>query len=125
MTISKDGDTISERPWGNFIKLYQESGVWVKRVYVNPGTRLSLQRHMHRSEKWIIVQGLGLAVVDQKEYPLKSGDVIDVPQGAVHRIGNVGEDKLIFIEVACGEHLTENDIERLQDDFRREGKTAA
>jgi mannose-6-phosphate isomerase len=115
----QDGDTISERPWGNYIKLYQESGVWVKRVLVNPGTRLSLQKHRQRSEKWIIVTGHGLAVVNDQEHPLKPGDVIDVPQGAVHRIGNTGKDRLIFIEVATGQALSENDIERLQDDYAR------
>jgi mannose-6-phosphate isomerase-like protein (cupin superfamily) len=115
-----DGDTISERPWGNYIKLYQESGVWVKRVQVNPGMRLSLQRHNQRSEKWIVVCGEGFAVIGSKGYPLKTGDVIDVPQGAIHRIGNTGQGKLIFIEVATGPDLTENDIERLQDDYERE-----
>jgi mannose-6-phosphate isomerase-like protein (cupin superfamily) len=116
-----DGDTISERPWGNYIKLYQESGVWVKRVLVNPGKRLSLQKHSQRSEKWIVVTGQGLAVINDKDHSLKSGDVIDVPLGAVHRIGNTGNEKLIFIEVATGQNLSENDIERLQDDYERKG----
>lgn len=114
-----NGDTVSERPWGNFIKLYQESGVWVKRVHVNPGKRLSLQKHHHRSEKWIVVTGLGLVTINGEEYPLQAGDVLDVPQGAVHRISNAGKDKLVFIEVACGPELTEEDIERLQDDYER------
>jgi mannose-6-phosphate isomerase-like protein (cupin superfamily) len=117
----QDGDTISERPWGNYIKLYQESGVWVKRVLVNPGGRLSLQRHNQRSEKWIVVTGEALAIIDGQEYPLKTGNVIDVPKGAVHRIANVGKEKMIFIEVATGPALSENDIERLQDDYERKG----
>jgi len=112
-------DTVSERPWGNYIKLYQESGVWVKRVEVSPGQRLSLQKHQKRSEKWIIVSGAGIALVNQEEYALSPGIIVDVPLGAVHRIGNTGEKKLIFIEVACGNYLGEDDIVRLQDDYKR------
>ena len=60
----QEGDTVVHRPWGHYFKLYQESGVWVKRVEVNPKGRLSLQRHHNRTEKWIIVQGQGIAVVN-------------------------------------------------------------
>ena len=112
----------SQRPWGNYVKLFEESGVWVKRVEVNPGARLSLQKHDHRSEKWNIVTGKGLVVIDDKEIAVGPGSVIDVPLGAVHRIGNTGSEKLIFIEVACGDQLSENDITRLQDDYARKGK---
>jgi mannose-6-phosphate isomerase-like protein (cupin superfamily) len=110
---------ISERPWGNYIKLFEESGVWVKRVEVKPGSRLSLQKHANRSEKWNIVTGQGLVILDGKEIPVGPGSVIDVPCGAVHRIGNTGKDKLVFIEVACGDQLSEDDITRLQDDYNR------
>src|SRR3989338_1895766 len=109
----------SERPWGNYIKLFQEPGVWVKRVEVNPGARLSLQKHSHRSEKWVMVAGEGVAVVNDKDVPVKPGIVIDIPVGTVHRIGNTGTRKLVFIEVACGDLLSENDIIRLQDDYKR------
>jgi len=115
----QNGDTVSERPWGNYFKLYQESGVWVKRVLVLPNSRLSLQKHAKRSEKWIVVSGEGLALVDDQEISLTQGTVVDIPQGAVHRIGNTGEKNLIFIEVACGEYLSEDDITRLQDDYSR------
>ena len=107
------------RPWGNYKKFYQENGVWIKRIEVNPKGRLSLQKHQHRSEKWIVVHGQGLAIVDDKEIPVAPGSVVDVPLGAVHRIGNPHENPLIFIEVACGEHLTEEDIIRIQDDYTR------
>jgi len=109
----------SERPWGNYVKLFQEAGVWVKRVEVNPGARLSLQKHAHRSEKWNIVSGEGLVIIDGKSIRVGPGSVVDVPVGAVHRIGNIGMEKLIFIEVACGGHLSEEDITRLQDDYTR------
>ncbi len=112
-------ENFSQRPWGNYQKLFQEPGVWVKRVEVNPAGRLSLQKHSQRSEKWIIVQGEGLAIVDSQEIPVKPGVVIDVPLGAVHRIGNTGKDALVFIEIACGSYLAEDDIIRLQDDYKR------
>jgi len=111
----------SERPWGNYRKLFEESGVWVKRIEVKPGARLSLQKHAHRSEKWHIVTGKGLVVIDDKEIEVGPGSLVDVPLGAVHRIGNTGDDKLVFIEVAFGDNLSEEDIIRLQDDYDRKG----
>ncbi len=112
-------DTFSERPWGNYIKLYQEHGVWVKRVEVSPAQRLSLQKHSHRSEKWIIVTGEGVAIVNDTEIQMGPGTVVNVPLGAVHRICNTGQSKLILIEVACGDYLSEDDIIRIQDDYSR------
>ena len=112
-------DEKSKRPWGQYHKFHQEPGVWVKRVEVNPKSRLSLQKHQHRSEKWIVVAGQGLAIVDTQEIPVKPGVVVDIPLGAVHRIGNTGEDHLVFIEVACGKYLAEDDIIRIQDDYAR------
>lgn len=115
----KDQDTFVERPWGHYMKLYQEKGVWVKRVEVKPNARLSLQKHNHRTEKWIIVGGQGLAIVDNREIPLSSGSILDIPLGAIHRIGNTGAEKLVFIEVATGDYLAEDDIVRIQDDYSR------
>ena len=109
----------SERPWGNYVKLFEESGVWVKRVEVDPGQRLSLQKHKYRSEKWNIVSGQGVVILDGQEIKVGPGSVLDVPVGCVHRIGNTGHDPLVFIEVACGERLSEDDIERIQDDYAR------
>lgn len=107
------------RPWGMYEKFYQENGVWVKRVEVKPNCRLSLQKHQHRSEKWVFVHGQGLAIVDDKEIQVAPGSVVDIPLGAVHRIGNLGNELLVFIEVATGPILTEEDIIRIQDDFKR------
>lgn len=109
----------TERPWGHYIKFMQEEGVWVKRVEVNPGARLSLQRHKHRSEKWNIISGEGLVTLDSNDIPVKAGSVLDVPVGTIHRIANTGQTKLVFIEVACGDYLSEDDIERIQDDYDR------
>jgi len=113
-----------ERPWGHYVKFYQEFGVWVKRVEVNPGCRLSLQKHRQRSEKWIIVEGFGRVVLESEDRDVGKGDVVDIAVGEVHRIGNTGEIPLIFIEVACGEYLGEDDIIRLQDDYARQDISA-
>ena len=107
------------RPWGKYQKIFQESGVWVKRVEVRPGERLSLQKHMHRSEKWIIVKGEGLVVVNNLTVTVAAGSVVDIPVRVLHRMANMGKQPLVFIEVACGNKLTEEDIVRLQDDFDR------
>ena len=111
--------TYVERPWGKYFKLFQEPGVWVKRVEVKPNSRLSLQKHAKRSEKWIVVKGTGIARVDDKEIPVKPGTTIDIPLEAVHRIGNTGDENLVFIEVATGAYLGEDDIIRIQDDYLR------
>lgn len=109
----------AKRPWGKYQKFYQENGVWVKRVEVKPDGRLSLQKHQHRSEKWVFVAGEGIAIVDGQQMTVGPGSVVDIPLGAVHRIGNTGKELLIFIEVATGAILTEEDIIRLEDDYNR------
>jgi len=110
---------ITTRPWGKYHKFHQEDGVWVKRVEVKPKARLSLQKHQHRSEKWVMVAGSGVATVDGKDIAVSFGVVVDVPLGAVHRIANTGTEDLVFIEVACGKILSEDDIIRIQDDYAR------
>ena len=117
--LKKKKKNLTIRPWGNYQVLFQETGVWVKRVEVKPQSRLSLQKHRKRSEKWIVVSGQGLATVSGKDIAVKPGVVVDVPLGAVHRIGNTGKKLLIFIEVACGSYLAEDDIIRLEDDYNR------
>lgn len=116
--MNQIGEVI-ERPWGKYFKFHQEPGVWVKRIEVNPNCRLSLQKHQHRSEKWIVVMGSGMAVVDNIEMSIEFGSVVDVPLCAVHRLVNNGTKQLVIIEVACGEYLGEDDIIRLQDDYSR------
>ena len=117
--MTEKNEIHSVRPWGQYHILFQEPGVWVKRIEVKPDSRLSLQKHAKRSEKWIVVRGKGIAVVDNSEIPVAAGTVVDVPLGAIHRIGNTGNESLVFIEVACGSYLAEDDIIRLQDDYNR------
>lgn len=115
-------DPMTVRPWGNYVKLFQENGLWVKRVEVKPGARLSLQKHACRSEKWNIVRGHGYVMLNGRKKIVGAGSVLSVPVGAIHRIANTGKKKLVFIEVAVaanGGKLSEKDIVRLEDDYAR------
>jgi mannose-6-phosphate isomerase-like protein (cupin superfamily) len=114
----RPGDA-DQRPWGEWRVLSAEPGCVVKRILVRPGARLSLQRHAHRSEHWIVVAGEGLATLDDASIALAAGSTVFIPAGAVHRIANTGAVEMVFIEVQTGALLSEDDIERLADDFSR------
>jgi mannose-6-phosphate isomerase-like protein (cupin superfamily) len=107
------------RPWGLYEVLQDDDSFKVKRIEVLPGKRLSLQRHRHRSEHWVLVQGEGLVSLDGHEIPLREGEAVDIPAGSSHRMANPGSATLIFIEVQRGDYFGEDDIERLEDDFGR------
>lgn len=108
-----------ERPWGSFTVLDEGAGYKVKRIEVLPGKRLSYQRHEHRAEHWMTVQGIALVTLDDVEHKVARGETIDIPLGSAHRVANTEDQKLIFIEVQQGDYLGEDDIVRLQDDFGR------
>ena len=111
--------TSDTRPWGGYTVLFQGPNYQVKRIEVKAGLRFSLQKHFKRAEKWIVVSGAGVAVVGGKDIPVKRGSVIEVPIEEIHRMHNTGKDTLVFIEVQLGEYLGEDDIVRLEDDFKR------
>ncbi|MFH2204473.1 MAG: phosphomannose isomerase type II C-terminal cupin domain [Elusimicrobiota bacterium] len=113
-----------ERPWGSWEILLEEPTYKVKRIIVKPAARLSYQRHSKRQEHWAVVQGKAVATLDGKDIPLAAGEHIDIPQGAAHRIANPGAQQMVFIEVQLGSYFGEDDIERLEDDYGREGTTA-
>jgi mannose-6-phosphate isomerase-like protein (cupin superfamily) len=108
-----------QKPWGNYETLRLEEGFQVKRIEVSPGHRLSYQTHARRAEKWTIVRGSGLVVLNDREYPAAAGSVFEIPIGAKHRIQNTASTPLIFVEVQIGDYLGEEDIIRLEDDYRR------
>jgi mannose-6-phosphate isomerase-like protein (cupin superfamily) len=108
-----------ERPWGSFTVLDEAEGYKVKRIEVLPRKRLSYQKHEHRCEHWMVVAGMAKVTLDGHETTVTAGGTVDVPIGAAHRIENVGNDNLIFIEIQRGTYLGEDDIQRLQDDFGR------
>jgi mannose-6-phosphate isomerase len=93
----------------------------VKRIEVLPGKRLSYQKHSQRAEHWFVVEGTAKVTLDGNEITIGTGESIDIPVGAAHRVENPGERDLIFIEVQRGRYLGEDDIVRLQDDYGRTG----
>lgn len=112
-----DSDT---RPWGMWRVSDVGAGYIVKFISVSSGQRLSLQRHKHRSERWVVVSGSGgVAEVNTNSINLVPGVVVEIPFGAVHRLSNPSDQDLHIIEVQLGELLSEDDIERLEDDYNR------
>jgi mannose-6-phosphate isomerase len=109
----------SERPWGRYEVLQEGATYKVKSIHVNPGKRLSYQRHQKRSEHWYVTDGSGEVTLDGKIHVVSRGSIIEIPQGMLHRISNTGDRELIFIEVQTGSYFGEDDIERVEDDFGR------
>lgn len=117
----------SHRPWGWYETLVEDlpegppagqGGYLVKRLWVNPGNRISLQRHRHRCEHWLVVQGSGQLETGGEQVEAVVGTSLFVPQGAVHR-ASAGPAGLLIIEVQRGAQLREDDIERFEDDYGR------
>jgi mannose-1-phosphate guanylyltransferase/mannose-6-phosphate isomerase len=107
------------RPWGWFESLATGPHFQVKRIVVNPGAALSLQSHKHRSEHWVVVQGTARVTVDGEVSLLGQNESTYIPQGAIHRLENPGQDAMILIEVQTGTYLGEDDIIRYEDDYAR------
>ena len=103
----------SERPWGRYEVLQEGATYKVKSIHVNPGKRLSYQRHQKRSEHWYVTDGSGEVTLDGKVQVVSRGSIIEIPQGMLHRISNTGDRELIFIEVQTGSYFGEDDIERV------------
>jgi mannose-1-phosphate guanylyltransferase / mannose-6-phosphate isomerase len=108
-----------ERPWGTFTVLESGANYKIKRIVVNPGNRLSLQLHKHRSEHWVVVSGAARITRDDEEFEVRSNESTYIPKGARHRISNPGTERLEIIEVQNGDYLGEDDIVRFQDDYGR------
>ena len=109
----------SERPWGRYEVLQEGAAYKVKSIHVNPGKRLSYQRHQKRSEHWYVTDGIGEVTLDGKVQVVSRGSIIEIPQGMLHRISNTENSELILIEVQTGSYFGEDDIERVEDDFGR------
>jgi mannose-6-phosphate isomerase len=107
------------RPWGGFLVLEDAATHKVKRIWVDPGQRLSYQKHFRRAEHWIVLEGKARVTLDGKEILLGRGESVDVPLEAAHRIENIGNTRLTFIEVQRGDYFGEDDIVRLEDDYGR------
>jgi mannose-6-phosphate isomerase len=107
------------RPWGGFLVLEDHPTHKVKRIWVHPGQRLSYQKHLRRYEHWVILEGRARVTLDGEEILLGKGESVDIPVEAAHRIENIGEAQLTFIEVQLGDYFGEDDIVRLEDDYGR------
>lgn len=107
------------RPWGKFEILLDDFMCKVKRLYVDPGKRLSLQYHKKRSEHWTVISGLAKVYLNKKIIELKSGQSIDIPVEAHHYIENSTKEELIIIETQMGTYFGEDDIVRIDDPFKR------
>ena len=109
----------SYRPWGYYQSVDEGARYQVKRIVVKPGGRLSLQKHFHRAEHWIVVRGTAEVVRDGQTHHVHENESIYLPIGCEHRLTNPGKINLELIEVQTGSYLGEDDIIRIEDDYRR------
>jgi mannose-1-phosphate guanylyltransferase/mannose-6-phosphate isomerase len=107
------------RPWGFYESLINGDRFQVKRIVVKPGEKLSLQKHFHRAEHWVVVAGTALVVRDADQEMVRENESIYLPLGCVHRLENPGRIPLELIEVQSGSYLGEDDIVRIQDTYGR------
>lgn len=107
------------RPWGWYDSLDEGENFKVKRIQVNPGASLSLQKHVKRAEHWVVVKGVAEVICDDKKIILKENESTYIPIGHAHRLSNPGKEILEIIEVQSGRYLSEDDIERFDDKYGR------
>ena len=107
------------RPWGSFEILSEGIGFKVKKISVNSGASLSLQSHKHRSEHWVVVQGLAVVTIDESVKVIRAGESTYVPIGSKHRLQNKEKEPLTIIEIQLGTYLGEDDIIRYEDIYSR------
>jgi mannose-1-phosphate guanylyltransferase len=125
LRANKDTATLTEvhrtayRPWGGYASVLNGDRFQVKRLFVKPGKKLSLQKHHHRAEHWVVVRGTAEVTVDGAVTILTENQSIYLPLGCTHRLANPGKIELELIEVQTGSYLGEDDIVRLEDEFGR------
>jgi mannose-6-phosphate isomerase len=112
-------NNIFEKPWGTYEILVDENYYKTKRITIKPGEEISYQYHYKRQECWVIVSGIGLLTLDDKDLKVKYGDVINISKLQKHMIKNIGEEELVFIEVQTGDYFGEDDIVRIRDKYNR------
>jgi len=109
------------RPWGSYDSIDEDEGFQVKRLIVKPGAVLSMQKHAHRAEHWIVVRGKARITRNEEEFDLGVNESTYIAIGDVHSIANPFDEPVHIVEVQCGDYLGEDDIERLEDNYGREG----
>lgn len=107
------------RPWGTYTILEESNGYKIKRIEVKPGKRLSLQKHFHRNEHWIVVSGTATVTVGDNKYYVRPNESTYIKMGEIHRLENEGKMPVVLIEAQVGEYTGEDDIVRIDDDFKR------
>ena len=110
----------TERPWGWYEVIDQGERFKVKNIEVKPGHRLSLQKHHHRTEHWVVVSGTAEVQLNEDKQLLGETQSMYIPLGCMHRLSNPGKIPLKIIEVQSGPYLEEDDIERFEDDHGRD-----
>ena len=115
----RNSHRLVHRPWGSFQAVDMDEGFQVKRLVVNPGAKLSLQKHHHRAEHWIVVRGTALVTRGEETFLLSENESTYIPLGVVHRLENPGKSQLHLVEVQCGDYLGEDDIVRIEDSYGR------
>jgi mannose-1-phosphate guanylyltransferase/mannose-6-phosphate isomerase len=107
------------RPWGSYDSIGVGERFQVKRIVVKPGAALSLQKHQHRAEHWVVVSGVAEVTCDERVFDLHENESTFIPLGSVHRLRNRGTEPVELIEVQSGGYLGEDDIVRLEDVYGR------
>jgi len=107
------------RPWGTYTILEESKFFKIKKILVKPGKRLSLQKHFHRNEHWIVVSGIAQVTIGEEERLVRPNESTYIKMGDIHRLENPGKINLVLIEVQVGEYTEEDDIVRISDDFSR------
>lgn len=110
---------LAHRPWGTYEVLIDSNQYKVKRIVVKPGQKLSLQKHYHRNEHWVVVSGTASVTVDDDVFLVRPNESTYIKMGQVHRLENLGKIDLVMIEVQLGEYTGEDDIVRLDDIYFR------
>lgn len=110
---------LTYRPWGSYQVLLEAPTYKIKKILVKPQARLSLQKHCHRNEHWIIVSGNATITLEDRIFELHPNQSTYIPAGKAHRLANHGKIDLVIIEIQMGEYLGEDDIIRIEDDFKR------
>ena len=107
------------RPWGQYTNLFKGNNFLIKEIFVKTNGSLSLQKHFHRSEHWVITKGMPKITLNKKFFLKKKNETIFIPKGAIHRIQNPFKQTVKIMEVQLGSILRESDIVRLQDIYGR------
>jgi mannose-1-phosphate guanylyltransferase len=109
----------AHRPWGSYTILEETPNYKIKRIVVKPGKRLSLQKHYHRNEHWIVVSGTATVTVGEETRLIRPNESTYIKMGEIHRLANDGKIPVVLIEAQVGEYTGEDDIVRLDDDYQR------